>query len=68
VERLEHLRLDGATGMSMWWPDHADHHMRILMDPQGPFHNCGKSAHRDPAHLQPKKAPVGWFPDVRLQR
>jgi hypothetical protein len=28
----EHLRLDGATGMSVWWRDHADHHERILLD------------------------------------
>jgi len=34
----EHLRLDGATGISVWWRDHADHHMRILLDPQGPFY------------------------------
>lgn len=59
--------LDGATGISVWWRDHADHHMRVLMDPQGPFYNCDKSGHRDPAHLEPKRAPEGWFPDVRLQ-
>jgi len=33
----EHLRLDAATGMSVWWRDHADHHMAALMDPDGPF-------------------------------
>ncbi|WP_245596392.1 DUF4913 domain-containing protein [Nocardioides alkalitolerans] len=33
----EHLRLDPTTGMSVWWRDHADHHMAILMDPDGPF-------------------------------
>jgi hypothetical protein len=31
----EHLRLDAATGASVWWRDHADHHMRVLMDPHG---------------------------------
>jgi hypothetical protein len=37
----EHLRLDPATGMSVWLRDHADHHMRILMDPEiGPFKSC----------------------------
>lgn len=51
----EHLRLD-----------HADHHMHVLLDPQGPFYNCDKAGHRDPAHIQPKYAPAGWFPDVRL--
>lgn len=36
----EHLRLDPATGMSVWWRDHADPHMAQLMDPEGPFKNC----------------------------
>lgn len=34
----EHLRVeDPATGISIWFRDHADHHMNILMDPDGPF-------------------------------
>ena len=64
----EHLRLDPATGMSIWWRDHADHHMRILLDPHGPFYKCDVQKHRDPEHLEPKKAPAAWFPDVRTQR
>ncbi|WP_139006912.1 DUF4913 domain-containing protein [Arthrobacter crystallopoietes] len=39
----EFLRLDGATGMSVWWRDHADHHMSVLMSPDGPFSGCGPS-------------------------
>lgn len=34
----EHLRLDPGTGMSVWWRDHADHHLAALMDTDGPFH------------------------------
>lgn len=33
----EALRLEGATGMSVWWRDHADHHLAVLMSPVGPF-------------------------------
>lgn len=33
----EHLRLDPGTGMSVWWRDHADHHMPVLMSTDGPF-------------------------------
>ena len=33
----EALRLEGTFGMSVWWRDHADHHMRMLMPPEGPF-------------------------------
>ncbi|CAN7507433.1 DUF4913 domain-containing protein [Pseudarthrobacter oxydans] len=60
----EHLRLDGATGISVWFKDHADHHMSVLLDPRGPFYKCDMQKHRDPEHLEPKKAPDGWFPDV----
>jgi hypothetical protein len=33
----EALRLEGATGMSVWWRDHADYHLAVLMGPTGPF-------------------------------
>jgi Domain of unknown function (DUF4913) len=62
----EHLRLDCATGISVWFKDHEDHHMSVLLDPRGPFYKCDMQKHRDPDHLEPKKAPEGWFPDVRM--
>jgi hypothetical protein len=36
----EFLRLDGTTGMSVWWRDHADHHMSVLLSTDGPFKGC----------------------------
>ena len=36
----EHLRLDPATGMSVWFRDHADPHMAVLLDADGPFKGC----------------------------
>ncbi len=36
----EHLRLDPALGMSVWFRDHADHHMNVLLDADGPFKGC----------------------------
>lgn len=36
----EHLRLDPATGISVWFRDHADHHMAILLSADGPFKGC----------------------------
>jgi len=30
----EALRLQPTFGMSVWWRDHADHHMRMLMSPK----------------------------------
>jgi hypothetical protein len=34
------LRLDAGTGLSVWWRDHADHHLTILLDADGPFKGC----------------------------
>lgn len=65
----EHLRTDPATGMSVWWRDHADHHMPELMDPDGPFAAADGDAEEnrcsrgDP--LPYVAPPAGLFPDVR---
>jgi hypothetical protein len=42
--------------------------MSVLLDPRGPFYKCDMQKHRDPEHLEPKKAPEGWFPDARLKQ
>jgi hypothetical protein len=58
----EHLRLDAATGLSAWFRDHADHHMRILLDADGPLKGCdGTHSQRplDPLPHQPP--PAGDF-------
>ncbi|WP_242705200.1 MULTISPECIES: DUF4913 domain-containing protein [Streptomyces] len=40
----EHLRHDSGLGMTTWWLQHADPHLRVLMDPrQGPFAACSPS-------------------------
>ena len=36
----EHLRLDGATGIRVWFKDHVGHHMSMLLDPRGPLYKC----------------------------
>jgi len=65
----EHLRLDPATGMSIWWRDHADHHMPALMNPDGPFAAISQSDpvnHSGPADPLPYiDPPEGLFPDER---
>jgi len=42
----EHLRQDGALGLSTWWLHHADPHMRILMATNGPFKRCAYEGHQ----------------------
>ena len=49
----EHLRLEPALGISTWWLNHADPHMRILMDKEGPFKKCAYDGHKPPV---PEKA------------
>lgn len=60
----EHLRLDPATGMSVWWRDHADHHMAVLMDPEGPFRGSDAEV-RVGTPLACEVPPAGLFPDER---
>jgi hypothetical protein len=59
----ETLRLDPGTGLSVWWRDHADHHMAALLDPDGPFKQCGQDGHQDdsPAMLAHTAPPPGLF-------
>ncbi|WP_311380826.1 DUF4913 domain-containing protein [Arthrobacter sp. ISL-28] len=50
----EFLRLDPSTGMSVWWRDHADHHMGVLLSADGHFTGrSSKDGHKD--RLQPLK-------------
>ncbi|MCZ2404392.1 DUF4913 domain-containing protein [Paenarthrobacter sp. Z7-10] len=44
----EHLRLEPALGLSTWWLNHADPHMRVLMDKEGPFKKCAYDGHTLP--------------------
>ncbi len=44
----EHLRLEPALGISTWWLNHADPHMRVLTDKEGPFKKCAYDGHKTP--------------------
>jgi hypothetical protein len=61
----EFLRLDGSTGMSVWWRDHADHHMGVLLSADGPFKGCkpitGGHATNKLKALPCDSPPVGLF-------
>lgn len=63
----EHLRLDAATGMSVWFRDHADPHMAVLLDVDGPFKRCspsrGHGGELEPLPVEP--APEGLFTPER---
>ena len=55
--------------MSVWWRDHADHHMTMLMDPDGPFAGAKTDADENRCRrgetLPYTAPPAGLFPDVR---
>ncbi len=57
----EHFRLDGTTGMSVWWKDHTDVHMAVLLSQKGPFHACSSTRHNAPEPFPCDIAPEGWF-------
>lgn len=61
----EHLRLDPATGNSVWWRDHADPHMRVLLSPAGPFRRETDVATLDGEPLPYTAPPPGLFRDER---
>lgn len=66
----EHLRLDPQTGMSVWFRDHAEHHMNVLLDPSGPFAAAGEGEKRANTNQKGEQLPYvappeGLFPDVR---
>ncbi|WP_245721292.1 DUF4913 domain-containing protein [Nocardia pseudovaccinii] len=54
----EYYRLDGRTGMSVWFLDHADPHMFELLDRRGPFEYCGAvGGHHDTLAPLPLRSP-----------
>lgn len=56
----EHLRNDGALGMSQWWIYHADPHLAVLLSKDsGPFASCKPDRHTDIAPLPCEPAPAG---------
>lgn len=60
----EHLRLDGATGMAVWWKDFADPTMAALFDPHGTFAGCSPERGHQPRLRQ---LPVVPMPIPELQ-
>ncbi|MGW4247367.1 DUF4913 domain-containing protein [Nocardia sp. NPDC004722] len=64
----EYYRLEGKTGLSVWFLDHADMHMAKLFDPKGPFKYCSvRNGHKDMLTPLPLKSPQhGLFSDPSM--
>lgn len=62
----EELRRSGPLGASVWWKDHADYHMAMLMDSDGPFYDAADGDDNRTsagAPLPYARPPEGMFPD-----
>jgi hypothetical protein len=57
----ESMRLDGTTGMSVWWRDHCDPH--LAAQDRSPFKQCsedkGHVGEDEPLSVEP--TPPGWW-------
>ena len=59
----EVLRWEPGTGMAIWYRDHLDFQMSILLGDTGPFRECTSRRHQDPRPLPAEPSPEGWFED-----
>ncbi|MDJ0344239.1 DUF4913 domain-containing protein [Streptomyces sp. H10-C2] len=61
----ENLQLEPALGMSVWWLQHCDPHLRALMHPDtGPLASCSPEGHSDYAYKPlplEKSDPALWL-------
>ena len=55
------LRTDPVTGIAVWYRDHLDHHLPILLSTRGPFASCTPTRHEAPVPLPtaPSSDPPG---------
>ncbi|ROO88109.1 uncharacterized protein DUF4913 [Actinocorallia herbida] len=57
----EEMRLQGATGIGLWFRDHLDHQLPILMGPRGPFYQCTERDHFEPHQARLAEPLDGWW-------
>ncbi|MFD0690947.1 DUF4913 domain-containing protein [Actinomadura fibrosa] len=57
----EAMRLQGATGMALWYRDHLDHQLPVLLGPRGPFYQCTENEHLIPHQARLVPTPSGWL-------
>ena len=57
----ESLRRQPGTGIGLWYRDHLDHQLPLLLGPHGPFFQCSESEHIEPRRLKSEPAPPGWW-------
>ncbi|KUP95900.1 DUF4913 domain-containing protein [Thermobifida cellulosilytica] len=59
----EVLRWEPGTGMAVWYRDHLDVQLDVLLSATGPFRDCTPERHVDRSPPRAVPAPEGWFED-----
>ncbi len=57
----EVLRTLPGTGIGIWYREHLDHQLPLLLGARGPFYQCSEDAHREPHEAAADPAPDGWW-------
>jgi hypothetical protein len=57
----ESLRLQGSTSVGIWYRDHLDHQLPILLGPRGPFYQCTETEHLEPHQATVAPTPPHWW-------
>jgi hypothetical protein len=55
------MRLQGATGMALWYRDHLDHQLPVLLGARGPFYQCTENEHLAPHEARVVPVPAAWL-------
>lgn len=57
----ESMRLQAATGIGLWYRDHLDHQLPVLLGPRGPFYQCTETEHLEPHQFTASPVPPGYW-------
>lgn len=57
----EVLRTQPGTGIGIWYREHLDHQLPVLMGARGPFYQCSEDTHREPHQAAADPVPGGWW-------
>ncbi|MBO2447142.1 DUF4913 domain-containing protein [Actinomadura barringtoniae] len=57
----ESMRLQGASGIGLWYRDHLDHQLPVLLGARGPFYQCTEQQHLEPHQAITQPVPPDWW-------
>lgn len=63
----EACRLQGATGIGLWYRDHLDAQLPILLGARGPFYQCTEDEHLEPHQARTELPPLRWWAEPTPQ-